>query len=240
MKILWKLTSRSRPAKMFRSIDNIRAVCKEKDPWIIVSMDESDESCNNSTVRNLFKYLPNVFPVYGVSKNKIDAINRDIPPDGWDIIVGTSDDVEFLYHADETIKSDVVLAYFKQHESVIKKALDLEDDSEIKNAENDFVIWYPDGAPHGRILTVPIMTRKYYNLFKYLYNPVYTSLFCDEEAIAVGEKLGKIYYSKEQILIHNHPANGKADWDAQYRYTDSFYHSDQKIFNERKRLGFPL
>lgn len=232
MKILVKLTSRSRPERMFNAIDNIMNQSSEKDPWIIVSMDENDESCNNYTVKNMFKRMPNVFPVYGTSKNKIDAFNRDIPEDGWDIIIGTSDDIQFLPKYDKIVIGDVFEAANKFGQVDWSGFYD--------PGHCDSVIWYGDGFPHGKILTVPIMTKKYYDRLGYLYNPIYTSLFCDEEAIAVGEKLGKIYYSKNEILIHNHPAYGVVPWDAQYKFTDSFYLADKKLFEDRKKLGFPI
>lgn len=231
MKILYKLTTRSRPAKMFAAIENIRAMSTTPDPWIIVTLDTDDASCNNSVVRVALDSFPNVYPIFGKSYSKIHAINRDIPT-GWDVIVATSDDVEFLVNMNELIVADCMAAYKKQigaHSSI-----------KIDPENFDFTLWYNDGFPHGKIMTVPIMTYKYYKRLGYIYHPMYTSLFCDEESIAVGEKLGKIFYSEANILKHMHPAWGMAETDAQYKFTESFYGRDKLVFDSRKANGFPL
>lgn len=216
MKILYKLTTRSRPDKAFRSIDNIRESTVEKDPWILVTMDSNDPSCTSSGFKAALKDIPNVFTYWGESKNKIDAINRDVPKSGWDIIVATSDDIMFKPGFDAVIKNDVALM------------------------GDDCTVHYTDGFPHGLIMTVPIMTKKYYDRLGYIYNPVYTSLFCDEEAIHVGNNLKKILYSDAQILEHFHPAWNKAAWDEQYRFTDGFYLQDKAVYEKRKAENFRL
>lgn len=231
MKILYKLTTRSRPDKMFKCIENIRAMALEKDPWIQLTLDINDNTLNTKEMRAKMLSYPNVFPLWGISRNKIDAFNRDVPQEGWDIIVATSDDIKFSHGFDEQIKKDAI-------EAAEKQPADWSGITDV--SDYDFVLWYSDGAEHGKILTVPIMTMKYYKRLGYIYNPIYQNLFCDEEAIYVGEKLGKIYYSEAKILEHLHPAWGKAEWDDQYRRTDSTYHIEKQIFLNRKKMGFPI
>lgn len=233
MKILYKLTTRSRPQKMFDCIQNIRAMALEKDPLIVLTLDTNDRTVNTADVRRQIALIPNVIPVFGYSKNKLAAFNRDVPAEGWDVIVATSDDIKFLHGFDEQIKKDAEAAnYYVQADKNQPNGWD--------PMQFDFVLWYGDGFPHGKILTVPIMTRKYYQRLGYIYNPIYTSLFADEEAIYVGENLQRMYYSTAEIMVHMHPAWGKAEWDAQYRFTDSFYPADKKIFERRKAANFPL
>lgn len=237
MKILYKLTSRSRPYKMFNCIENIRESADEKDPWIIVTLDTSDANSTAMHVRKRLRQYPNVHPVYGFSRNKIDAMNRDIPAEGWDIVVATSDDIQFSKGFDLHIESDASHAALQLNQEAFSK-------EGITNSmyysDMDFTIWYPDGAPHGKIITVPILTNKYYNRLGYVYNPVYANLWCDEEAIHVGEKLGKIFYSTNDIMTHLHPAWGKGTWDPQYRKSDSHYYKEKIIFDDRKIQGFPV
>lgn len=211
---------------MFQSIENIRAMAVEQDPWIIVSMDKNDRVSFTPPVWNKLSQIPNVTHIYGHSKNKIDAFNRDVPKEGWDIIVATSDDIKFSHGFDEQIIKDV-------QDFAITQLIKLQETF-------DATIWYGDGSEHGKIMTVPIMTKKYYDRLGYLYNPIYVGFFCDEEAIHVGENLGKIYYSQAQIMDHLHPLYGKAEWDPQYRATMPFYHADKKTFERRKALNFPI
>jgi len=219
---------------MFACLDNIldTAVLQNK---ILLSLDLNDPFCNNSQIREkLESTYPLVEVKWGYSKNKIDAFNRDVPKTGWDIIVCTSDDIRFKKGFDLQIDSDVQEAGWKFTQN-----------PELENPRMDpgifdCTVWYGDGAPHGKIMTVPIMTRKYYERLGYIYNPQYQSLFCDEEAIYVGEKLGKIFYSSADILEHLHPAWGKAAMDPQYQYTQSFYSKDKAVFDQRKAMNFPL
>ena len=70
---------------------------------ILVSIDEDDESMFE------FNYPDdNVFIVRGTSKNKIDAINRDMDIfEGWKILINTSDDMHFeIKGFDEIIISE--------------------------------------------------------------------------------------------------------------------------------------
>lgn len=226
MKILYKLTTRSRPAKMFACIQNIRAMTIEKDPWIIISMDKNDHLSFNPQVWQPLSRIPNVTHIYGQSKNKIDAFNRDVPSEGWDIIVATSDDIKFLHGFDDIIQKDV-------EQFAVEQLLNFQ-------PTYDCTVWYGDGHKHGKIMTVPIMTKKYYDRLGYIYNPVYGNLWADEEAIYVGENLKKIYYSDKEIMVHMHPHYGLTNWDQQYKYTDSFYHKEKVIFDKRKAEGFPI
>ena len=72
MKILYKLTTRSRPDKMFAAIQNIRATALEKDPWIIVTLDANDRTCHTEEIKNKLILTRGVDPRYGRSKNKIE------------------------------------------------------------------------------------------------------------------------------------------------------------------------
>lgn len=236
MKILYKLTTRSRPDKMFKCVRNIREAAVEENPWIIVTLDKNDSTLQQSL--QLLDGITNVFPVIGPSKNKIDAFNRDIPAEGWDIIVATSDDIKFFRGFDKQIEKDALAACLTQMATAAGEAPTGE--FKIRPKDIEAVIWYEDGYDHGKILTVPIMTKKYYDRLGYVYNPIYINLWCDEEAIHVGEKLGKIFYSSAKIMEHMHPAWGKGDWDEQYRRTNSTYYSEKVVFDKRKAAGFPL
>jgi len=130
----------------------------------------------------------------GASESKIHAVNRDINEfdEPWDILVVASDDMWPVAKGwDTTIRNDMA-----------KHFPDL-----------DGMLWYPDGF-QKRITTMPIMGRRYYNRFGFVYHPSYRSFWCDNEQTAVAQAHGKIVYIDQQLFEHRHTRNhGTANQD---------------------------
>ena len=151
---------------------------------------------------------------FGVSKSKVDAINRDVPRYGWDILVNVSDDQIFTR---------------KGFDQVIAEHC----------GPNTF-LHLPDGHVNELLPTMSIMGRDYYNRFGYIYHPDYVSLWCDNEAMDVAKALGCHKYVDEHIFVHEHPAWTGERPDSQLEHTQSFYRRDERVYKKRKILGFPL
>ena len=221
MKILFKLTSRSRHTNFFRALDSIIDNCTSDQYQILCSLDFDDKTmCNDEVRQSLAWYFHKGVPIvyhYGASKNKVDAINRDMEIRGhWDILVNVSDDQIFtVVGFDEIIRANMP-------------------------ADLDCFLHFPDGHAGERLATLSIMGRAYYDRFGYIYHPDYISLWCDNEAMEVAKKLGKYKLVSERIFEHLHPANGNAPTDAQYKKTESYYRIDEKTFNRRKAMNFYL
>jgi hypothetical protein len=221
MKILFKVTSRSRPIKLLETLDNIISKCSTDNYDIVLSLDQDDNTCNTLEFKNILsdKY-PKVKVYYGLSKSKVDAINRDMDKTSeWDILVNVSDDQRFLvFGFDEMIRKG-----FKDH---------------FPNL--DGFIHYPDENAREALATMSIMGKPYYDRFNYIYHPEYISLWCDNEAMQVAKILNKYVFINILIFDHFHPAYKKAERDDQYKYTESFYHSDKEIYLKRKNINFEL
>ena len=223
MVILYKLTSRSRPAKMYKAYQSV--VNNAELPYkIVISIDSDDDATMNSLellqikqYSGLQKYLNSensIDIIVGTSKNKIDAINRDVPKIGWDILVNLSDDQIF------TVKGfDKIIA---------------------EHCTNSTFLHLPDGYVNERLATMSIMTKAYYDMFGYIYHPDYASLWCDNEAMEVAQALGCYKYINEHIFIHEHPAWTGDKPDAQLINTQNYYRQDERTYRKRKSLGFPL
>ncbi len=214
--ILFKLATRSRPQKAKKAIDNIIMNCNSMNYTILVSIDEDDESMFE------FDYPDdNVFIVSGTSKNKIDAINRDMDIfEGWKILINTSDDMHFeIKGFDEIIRQDF-------------------------NGNYDQVIHYSDGNQKSNIMTMSIIGSDYYNRFNYIYHPDYKSLWCDVEATEVAWMLSKYEYMGDLkvLFTHRHPAWGLAEYDEQYKKTESqeLWDKDYRVFKERKARNYDI
>lgn len=217
MRIIFKYPSRSRPEKFFAGLDNILAMAKHDNYLIIPTLDDNDHAITAAFRAKLAAYGPKVKPIFGRSTSKIHAVNRDMPTDAWDIVIATSDDMEFT-----------------------EPGFDMQiiQNMEMLFPDTDGVLHYPDGFAHGDILSLPVIGRKYYDRFGYIYHPSYQSLFCDEEAIAVARSMGKLASLETNLFRHNHPTWGSGKMDAQYKYTEGFHAVDKRTFQRRQQRNF--
>jgi len=216
LKILYKLATRSRREKAVKAIENIIKFNPKGEFAILLSIDTDDESMKD------FQYDSEaVITKRGLSKNKIDAINRDMDTIeseyAWDILVNFSDDMEITSW---------------EFPNVLRSVFD---------TNLDFFIHLPDGHQNDRIPTMSIMGKTYYKRFNFIYHPSYQSVWCDNEAMEVAKMLNKWIYLPQHLFTHNHPAHFGIAFDEQYEKTESpIVHSqDQQNFEVRKKIGFP-
>jgi hypothetical protein len=226
-KILFKYASRSRNTKFFTGLDNILKNLFDLENFcILISLDIDDYSMNNKeTINRLLEYV-NKYPEkiiikFGRSKNKIDAINRDVneikEKFNFDILVNFSDDMEFIEHSfDEIIRSKFFVFY----------------------PDTDGNIYFNDGFTGERLSTMSIIGRKYYDKFNYIYHPSYHSLWCDNEYTEVAKRNEKIIYFHERIFNHNHPSNVGGFIDEQLIKTESFSDIDRQNYEQRLKNNF--
>lgn len=218
--ILIKWPTRSRP-------DMFRATFEHwQSPAVrfLVSIDADDPLCMTDSFLNWLGSIPNLKYVIGRSKGKIDAINRDLDEAGkWDVCILAADDL---------------VPQRSDYAEVIAGALF------DTFPDGDGVVHVNDGRA-GRVLnTMPVMGRRYFNRFGYIYygganHPDgYQSLWADNEFQEVSESLKRTVYIPETVVRH--------EWIGHYVPTDplnvrneAFYQSDMEIFLRRKAAGFP-
>lgn len=238
MKILFKYATRSRPELFKRGIESIINNVESEDYKILVSVDSNDDSMNG-VAHDYLHYswikiadnrinCKNIKLSFGDSKNKIEAVNRDVNEFNydWDILVNMSDDMVFNVKGfDNIIRENF---YFKKLDGGNSLVKDL-----------DKCLHFPDGNRKD-LITMSIMGRDYYNRFNYIYHPDYISLYCDNEQTEVAKMLGCYKYVDKQIFEHLHPAYGKAVFDAQYQHTESFGNVDLQTYLKRKEANFGI
>jgi len=189
--------------------------------FVVCSFDTDDLTMNNQEVIERLNTYKNVFYYFGESVSKIDAINRDIDkfPDDWSILVNFSDDQVFTsLYFDRTIREAMINYY----------------------PNGDGVLHFPDQKTRASLITMSIMDKKYFLRDNFIYNPVYTSLYCDSEFQDVAKIRGRYVYVGVDIFKHLHPAWGLAKMDAQYQPTESFYNKDGSIYRQRKEINFGI
>lgn len=217
MRIIYKLASRERPYKCIKAIENIQQFSQHGDFRIVVTADTDDPSMVDKEVRDKIISYKNTSILYGTSLNKVDAINRDMALfTDWDILINMSDDMEFIQHGFD-------LTIIKDFESF--RSLDL-------------LLHYPDQKAWFAMITMAIMGRDYYNRDSYIYNPVYKSLFCDNEQMEVAKMRGRYKYIKKRLFNHNNPMYGLSEKDALHLKTIADHKEDKATFEKRKAENF--
>lgn len=215
MRILFKLTTRSRPLRAIKTLESIFNNVESDNFTVLISLDEDD-----ITTPDVYDWCRGRFEkiviAFGKSENKIDAINRDVDRIRfkWDILVNVSDDQVF-----------------------IKKGFD----KDIRDSFTDLdkFIHFPDGNQE-QLATMSIIGYDYFMRDKYIYHPSYKSVYCDNEAQDVAQMRGCYIYNPLHIFNHEHPAWGKAQFDGQYSKNEhpSLYFKDEANYKSRKNENF--
>ncbi len=225
--ILFKLASRQRPTQLIAAIENIKHFVVDKFNYsILISLDEDDPTIHKmfpsmqSIVDFKSKY-PNAYLHFGVSKNKIHAINRDIEkhPTDWHILVNFSDDMEWT------------VAGF---DDIIREGFE-------KNGYNNFMHILDQCPYNDSIAAMSVMGREYYEKFGFIYNPVYYSFFCDNEALDIAKMTRELIdlRGKGIMFLHKHYSHdNKYSRDGLYDKNNVHFPHDRDIYYKRLSNNF--
>src|SRR6202012_507362 len=165
-KILYKYPTRSRPEKFFNSLDNFFSLVMHTDYEILVTLDIDDPTATTEEFKKRLLEYPYIKVFWGTSSGKVNAINRDMCFAGhFDILVLLSDDMQ------------------------LQPGFDMEI---LKAFEDGFsgLAHFNDGVANERLCTFSVIDKKYFDLFSWIYNPIYKSVGCDNEQHEVAIMLG--------------------------------------------------
>lgn len=220
MRLLIKYATRGRPELFLQALSNINNTISTDDYLIMVSADEDDNKMNNDFIKTRINDYKNVKIIFGISKNKVDAINRDMEGINFKILINMSDDMCFIR---------------KGWEKIIEQRV-------IETWGTDSLDWFAhfnDGFVFEKLPTMSIMGREYYDRTKHIYHPSYGSVSCDAEAMYVAMMLGRYKYFNDNLFVHKHPANMYMPTDDTYRRNDKYGQADtENYFNRRKNLFY--
>lgn len=147
------------------------------------------------------------------NKSAIEAINRAARKSEGNILIVVSDDFKCEEGWDENLLKE------------------LED-------KEDFIVKTQDGIQEW-IITLPILDRKYYERFGYVYFPGYQHLFCDTEMTSVADLTGRKIIS-QLLFEHAHYTTGKSQKDAINNKNNATWNQGKKLYNNRKKINFGL
>ena len=229
MHILLKYPTRNRPIKFMNNLNAYldKASGKHK-ITIVVTMDIDDSSMNNNPMRyfltNKIKGDIDVIFSYGNSEGKIAAINREVPTTDWDIIISTADDMEPVEQGwDEIIVQDMI------HE--------FPDLNGALNFNNDPRLEAKGKEGFKTLITLPVIGRKLYDRFGYIYHPAYKSEWCDNEQTEVFEELGVLRHIDRRPIVHRWAENQDALMQRNMQIGASV---DREVYQHRKTINFNL
>lgn len=213
-RLLVRMPTRGRPAQAIRVLQLYRDMAGAP-VTIEVVIDEDDAAMRSSDVIQRIIALGCVLTV-GRHRNKIEAVNGGRIAD-WDILLLASDDMVPVRHGYAT----EVLWEMEKHWPHL-----------------DGAVFFDDGYAHNRCCTLPIMGRRLYDQFGYVYEEAYRSLCCDVEQTAVLRSMNRLVYVPRMIIEHKHPAAGKATDDATYAKNDALHAVDQDTYTTRAARHF--
>jgi hypothetical protein len=226
--LLLKYPTRQRPGKF---MNNLRAYMekasgKHKITYVI-SMDSDDLLLNNPRIKHFLDNLPktdmcSVLYFYGEKNGKISAINRNIPSTPWDILISTADDMEPVENGwDDIIAEDM--------------AREFPDTNGSLNYNNDPRLEQKGADGFKTLITLPVIGRKLYEHFGYIYHPDYKSEWCDNEQTEVFEQMGVLRHINRRPIVHKWAENQDELMQHNMRVGASV---DRAIYETRKANGF--
>ncbi|MES2287400.1 MAG: hypothetical protein V4547_17030 [Bacteroidota bacterium] len=225
LKILWKFPCRGRVDLFFKSLDSLNDNIRDRNNYLIsLTIDTDDVILNTPEVIERINTYPNTSIEWGLSKSKIDAVNRSMPNYDWDVcIVWSNDMVCTFFGMDDIMRADMY--------------------NIINNHDDDFLIHYPEQDAREFLNVLLIVTRKYYNRFNYLYHPSYLSLWCDNETMCVSKMLGRYHYvGTPSLYVHENAAYHQYNLkrDELFNEQQSHWAVDEANFHERRKRNFDL
>lgn len=218
--LLIKIPTRSRPHQFFRNLDKFYQHLSFTVPYkFLITCDQDDDTMNNPAVMRRLKSYPNLEFSFSQNSSKVEAFNKDI----------------------ETVEFDMVLAAHDDMEPIVKNFDKIIVDTMVENFPNlDGVLNFNDGFIGSQCNTLPIMGKKFYERFGYLYHPAYKALVCNVELTMVSKILKKEKAINSVIIRHNHPAWGAGQKDSLYDKNEKYHQQDLALFLQRRSTLFDI
>ena len=222
MKMLVQFPTKGRTSKFFETLDLWYSMIGCIDDCVFhIVIDHFDYTMNNSgTLHKLSSYKNLFVSAIPEKPTKIKACNFNIDKFAdFDIIILASDDMI----PKQNNFGDIVRRNMSEYYPNL-----------------DGCLWYNDGNQMN-ICTMPVMGRKYYDAFGYIYHPSYVTMWADNEYTIVAQKTNKVTYFQNCIVKHDHPCyNPNIIKDQTYIDNDAGQGDDGKVFNVRRLNNFDI
>jgi len=213
MKILIQFPTRERPDKFKKYLFRYMELLENKENYEFhISCDTDDLSMNNDKIKTLVSFFSHVSIDFNKNYSKIQAYNAGVTERDWDIVIAASDDMWPLVNRYDNIIREVSKKHFPNF---------------------DGVLHFNDGRSGNKLNTLPIIGRKYYDRFGYIYYPGYKSFCCDNEADEISKELNKKIYIDQILIEHRVPKLREADQLRKRNH--EYFQEDRNVYHNRKR-----
>lgn len=221
MKILVKFPTRGRKDLFFKTFNKFHELSITDKVSYLVSIDLDDSIMNETHTLDLISSYPNTTVVCGYSKNKADAVNRDVNTykEEWDIVIVAADDTV-----------PCILGWDRR----------IIDEMERHYPDTDGVLFFNDGFWGDQLNTQCILGHKFYDRFGWIVYPGYTSLWFDNDFQSVASILGKQTYFSDVIIKHEHPSFGFGILDEIHKKNEEYDNIDKQVYEDRKFRLFDI
>lgn len=211
-KLLIKVQTHGDADHLIKTIENYHQNLSQELPFqIIMSTDLEEPTINSTEFTARLKAFPNVTVMSSAGKSKVEAYNQGIKDNikQFDIVIVSSDQLTpFEKNYDKTI-SDLFTKEFPDGDGVLN----------FVNYGNE------------SINEVPVIGKKYFQRFGYIYNPEYQNSAYDRELTFTSRILGKEFLHNQEIY--------KKIPSAEESTTDAITH-DETVFQKRRLNNFDL
>lgn len=224
MRVLVKIPSRERPGTLAEVVTKYAGLAADpKNTAMLITLDKDDFDNQGTDAYRHIKQsamdcgLSEVIMNVGNRVSKIEAVNRNVTDEPWDILIAASDDMYPVMGG---------------YDQVVREAM-------TKHYPNlDGCLWFHDGR-QNRICTLSIMGRKAFDLDGHVYHPSYLSYFADDEWTEKWKRRGKLTKINECIIRHEHPVfHGAVPNDQLYAHNRRHKKVDRLTFEARRANGF--
>ena len=202
--VLVKFPTRERPGTFAKALGLlVNGARRLERIHFLFSLDEDDpDLMRNKQVIDSAGIAPeNYTVIVGRSAGKIHAVNRDIATfdKEWRTVLVASDDMLATDWWDVWVIQCMEQFY----------------------PTTDGSLWFHDGYQKD-ICTIPCIGRARYDALGYIYNPIYQSVFADDEQTHRAIKEDRITKMDHVLMRHDHPAwNSSLKPDALYRRNET-------------------
>lgn len=215
--ILFKYASRSRPDSFLNTIRAHYNQMSGNIPFkFVISCDADDQSMNTPEMCDYVASLPHAqIHLNQPPMTKITAINANLENENFDILV---------------IVSDNMMPQIRGFDQII--------DADMQNHFPDGfgALHYFDGRHHD-ICKNPIIGRKLYDYFGYVYHPAYKSCFAAREFTQVVQGMKKLRYIHQNLIADISPV--EPDDLRKQNTSASRFFADHETFVARSAASFP-
>lgn len=235
--------SRQRCSMAFQAFSEWMSKASDQNKYeYILSIDTDDPQIE--CYKNQFKNT-GIKLIINNNRSIVDAVNMAAKHSTGDILISISDD----FGCPEKWDLLLYLAYDRENKYELERiAKDYDDISSKEEMQEDerlkyFAVMIDDciNGNQSGCMTLPILSRSAYEQLGHIYNPVYFSMFADNELHDVCKNNGWLIYS-DLKFEHRHFINGKNPKDATYERENSTqaYNMGKKIYEHRKANNFQV